>query len=91
MSLITQQLSLHDHSRCHVVCKVDKALNLLESGEVLMISANEPGAISEIKSSIIRSGNEILRFLDENQAFTFVIRKGAQHTASELQSASPLH
>jgi len=90
MSLITQQLSLHDHSRCHVVCKVDKALHMLERGEVLMISANEQSAISDIKSSILRSGNEILRFLDENQAFTFVIRKGSQHT-SGLQSACSLH
>ncbi len=91
MPLITQQLSLHDHSRCHVICKVDKALNMLESGEVLMISANETGAISDIKSSILRSGNEILRFLDENQAFTFVIRKSAQHATSGLQSTCPVH
>ncbi|HED16511.1 MAG TPA: sulfurtransferase TusA family protein [Gammaproteobacteria bacterium] len=90
MSLITQQLSLYDHTRCHVICKVDKALNMLDSGEVLMVSANEPGAISDIKKSILRSGNEILRFLDENQAFTFVIRKGSLHAANGLQSACSL-
>jgi len=91
MSLITQQLSLRDHSRCHVICKVDKALNRLERGEVLMISANEPGAITDIKTSILRSGNEILRFLDENQAFTFVIRKGPGRTTSGLPSGCSLH
>jgi len=91
MSLITQQLSLYDHSRCHVVCKVDKALNMLDSGDVLMVSANEPSAISDIKSNIMRSGSEILRFLDENQAFTFVIRKCAYETASDTLPASTAH
>jgi len=91
MSLITQQLSLYDHSRCHVVCRVDKALNLLDNGEVLMVSANETSAISDIKSSMLRSGNEILRFLDENQAFTFVIRKHVRETAVGRQHACAAH
>ena len=91
MSLITQQLSLYDHSRCHVVCKVDKALNLLDNGEVLMISANEPSAISDIRSNIVRSGSEILRFFDETRAFTFVIRKCAHETAGDHQPVCTAH
>lgn len=82
MSLITQQLSLHDLSHCHVVCRVDKALSGLDNGEVLMVSANEPSAISDIKANVQRSGSEILRFLDENQAFTFVIRKCSHTTGA---------
>jgi len=91
MSLITKQLSLHDHSRCHVICKVDKALNMLDCGDVLMISANEPGAISDIQTNIQRSGSEVLRFLDENQAFTFVIRKCSLPANAQLQPTYPLH
>ncbi len=75
MSLITQQLSLHDLSHCRVVCTVDRALDKLDNGQLLMISANQPSAIPDIRNHTLRDGNEILRFLDDEQAFTFVIRK----------------
>ncbi|MDH5751136.1 MAG: sulfurtransferase TusA family protein [Deltaproteobacteria bacterium] len=57
------------------ILKTKKAIEELESGQVLKMTATEPGSTAVVKDWTSRSGNELLRHEAKNGEFTYFIRK----------------
>ncbi|HHN64787.1 MAG TPA: sulfurtransferase TusA family protein [Nitrospirae bacterium] len=57
------------------VLKTKKALDELSSGEVLEVTATDPGSASDIPALLKRLGHELISSSQEGGVFTFYIRK----------------
>jgi tRNA 2-thiouridine synthesizing protein A len=58
------------------VVKTKKAMMELESGQVLEIHATDKGAKNDLTAWAKSSGHELLKHEEENNIFTFWIKKG---------------
>ncbi|AST93197.1 sulfurtransferase TusA family protein [Sutcliffiella cohnii] len=56
--------------------KTKKALNELQSGEVLEVIATDKGAKADLTAWAKSTGNEMVDMKEENNVFTFYIKKG---------------
>ncbi|WBL14400.1 sulfurtransferase TusA family protein [Sutcliffiella sp. NC1] len=56
--------------------KTKKALNDLQSGEVLEVIATDKGAKADLTAWAKSTGNEMVDMKEENNVFTFYIKKG---------------
>ena len=57
------------------VIKTKKALNEMESGQVLKVEATDKGALNDMPAFAKRTGNEIVESSEENGVFIFYIKK----------------
>lgn len=63
--------------RCPLpVLKASKRLRAMKPGEVLRLLADDPAAIVDVPHYCAESGNELLQTPDDENADTFLIRKG---------------
>ncbi|EDL66787.1 sulfurtransferase TusA family protein [Bacillus sp. SG-1] len=58
------------------IVKTKKAMNELESGQVLEVVATDKGAKSDLTAWAKSGGHELLDHKEENDIFTFWIKKG---------------
>jgi TusA-related sulfurtransferase len=58
------------------IVKTKKAMNEIETGQVLEIHATDKGAKSDLTAWAKSGGHEVLDSKEENGVFTFWIRKG---------------
>ncbi|WP_409254186.1 sulfurtransferase TusA family protein [Bacillus sp. SCS-153A] len=58
------------------IVKTKKAMNELESGQVLEVIATDKGAKSDLTAWAKSGGHELLDHKEENAVFTFWIKKG---------------
>lgn len=58
------------------IVKVKKAINQLESGDVLEIHATDKGAKNDLAAWSKSGGHEVLEFKEENNVLKFWIKKG---------------
>lgn len=58
------------------IVKTKKAINEMQSGEVLEIHATDKGAKSDLTAWAKSGGHELLDHIEENNVFTFWIKKG---------------
>ncbi|EDL64221.1 sulfurtransferase TusA family protein, partial [Bacillus sp. SG-1] len=58
------------------IVKTKKAMNELESGQVLEVLATDKGAKSDLTAWAKSGGHELLDHKEENDVFTFWIKKG---------------
>jgi TusA-related sulfurtransferase len=58
------------------IVKTKKAINELESGQVLEIHTTDKGAKSDFPAWAISGGHELLKHEDENDVLKFWIKKG---------------
>jgi tRNA 2-thiouridine synthesizing protein A len=57
------------------VLKTKKALDELSTGEVLEVTATDPGSASDIPALLKRLGHELLSSKEDGGVFVFYIRK----------------
>lgn len=57
------------------VLMLAKGIRELQSGQVLCISATDPGAKPDISAWAEKTGNELLEMVEENGVLTFYLKK----------------
>lgn len=58
------------------IVKTKKAMNDMQSGEVLEIHATDKGAKSDLTAWVKSGGHELVDHTEENNVFKFWIKKG---------------
>lgn len=58
------------------ILRAKKSINTLTSGQVLRITATDPGSVKDFEAFCKQTGNELLSSSQEDGAFVFDIRKG---------------
>jgi tRNA 2-thiouridine synthesizing protein A len=58
------------------IVKTKKAMNELESGQVLEVLATDKGAKNDLTAWAKSGGHELIDHKEENDVFTFWIKKG---------------
>ena len=57
------------------ILKTKKALDGINSGEILKMVATDPGSVKDVQAFTRRTGYHLLESIAENGEFTFYIRK----------------
>ena len=57
------------------ILRTKKAINELAAGNVLKISASDPGSVRDMESFCRQTGNELVQSVREDDAFIFLVRK----------------
>jgi len=58
------------------ILRAKKALNALESGNVLRIIATDPGSVKDFEAFAKQTGNELMSSIEEDGKFMFMMKKG---------------
>jgi len=58
------------------IVKTKKAMNELESGQILEIHTTDKGAINDLKAWATSGGHALLKFEEENSVLKFWMKKG---------------
>jgi len=58
------------------IVKTKKAINELESGQILEVVTTDKGSKSDISAWVKSTGHDLLDVKEENGEFTFFIQKG---------------
>jgi len=58
------------------ILRAKKAVNKLESGQVLKIIATDPGSVKDFEAFCNQTGNALLESTADAGTFTFYIQKG---------------
>jgi tRNA 2-thiouridine synthesizing protein A len=57
------------------ILRAKKSIAQLASGQVLKITATDPGSVKDFESFCKQTGNELLQSGDENGEFVFLLKK----------------
>jgi len=57
------------------ILRAKKALNELQSGQVLKIIATDPGSVKDFQAFSKQTGNELLSHAEANKEFTFFMKR----------------
>ena len=57
------------------ILRTRKAINELSAGNVLKISATDPGSVKDMESFCRQTGNELIQSAQEDSTFVFFVRK----------------
>ncbi|PWW81157.1 MULTISPECIES: sulfurtransferase TusA family protein [Prosthecochloris] len=57
------------------ILKTKKAVDSLQSGDVLKMMATDPGSVNDMASWSKRTGNEVIEHVEEGDIHTFYIKK----------------
>ncbi|ARM31808.1 sulfurtransferase TusA family protein [Prosthecochloris sp. HL-130-GSB] len=57
------------------ILKTKKAIDALQSGEVLKMTATDPGSVNDMDSWSKRTGNEVVTHSESGGVHTYIIRK----------------
>ena len=57
------------------ILRAKKALNALDEGQILRISATDPGSVKDMEAFCKQTGNELIESSQQSDAFIFMIRK----------------
>ena len=57
------------------ILRAKKALNDMQSGQVLRIVATDPGAVMDFQACSKQTGNELLAHNEANREFTFFMKR----------------
>ena len=57
------------------ILKTKKSLNDLASGQVLKVTATDPGSIKDMEAFSSQTGNALLSSTEENKTYVFYLRK----------------
>ena len=58
------------------ILRAKKAINKLDTGEVLKIIATDPGSVKDFEAFCNQTGNELVSTAEAGAEFTFFIKKG---------------
>lgn len=57
------------------ILRAKKALNEMQSGQVLKILATDPGSVKDFQAFSKQTGNELLSQTDANREYTFYMKR----------------
>ncbi len=57
------------------VLRTKKALNAIETGQVLRVHSTDPAAVKDLQALARQTGNELLEAREANGEYTFLLRK----------------
>ena len=57
------------------VLKTKKAIDAMETGQILFVETTDKGAKADITAMLKRTGNELLGIEEKDNVFTFLIKK----------------
>ena len=57
------------------ILKAKKALNDMQTGEVLRVLATDPGSVRDFNAFARQTGNELLSHAEQDAEFTFFLRR----------------
>lgn len=57
------------------IVKAKKALNDMQSGDIMELEATDKGSVNDFQSWIKRTNNELLKIEEENSIYRFFIKK----------------
>ncbi len=57
------------------ILKAKKALNTMQSGQVLKIVATDPGSVKDFEAFSRQTGNELLSHAQNEREFTFFMKR----------------
>ena len=57
------------------ILRAKKALNDMQSGQVLRILATDPGSVKDFQAFAKQTGNDLLSQAEENKEFTFFLKR----------------
>jgi tRNA 2-thiouridine synthesizing protein A len=75
MMNIHKELDVRGNNCPVPILRTRKAINGLAAGNVLKISATDPGSVKDMESFCRQTGNELLQSVQEDSTFVFLVRK----------------
>ena len=57
------------------ILRAKKALNDMQSGQVLRILATDPGSVKDFQAFSKQTGNELLQHAEANKEYTFFLKR----------------
>ena len=57
------------------ILKAKKSIAQMSSGQVLRVTATDPGSVKDMEAFCKQTGNQLLEFLNEGGDFVFVVQK----------------
>ena len=57
------------------VLKTKKTIDSMSSGEILKMTATDPGSVNDMDSWSIHTGNELVSHLEDSGVHTYLIKK----------------
>jgi tRNA 2-thiouridine synthesizing protein A len=57
------------------ILKAKKALNDMQTGEILRVMATDPGSVRDFNAFARQTGNELLSHAEQDAEFTFFLRR----------------
>ncbi|HIP67575.1 MAG TPA: sulfurtransferase TusA family protein [Chromatiales bacterium] len=58
------------------ILKAKKAINGLDTGQVLKIVATDPGSVKDFEAFAKQTGNELIESAQDGDEYTFLLKKG---------------
>jgi tRNA 2-thiouridine synthesizing protein A len=58
------------------ILRTRKAINRLQSGEVIEITATDPGSVKDMVAFCTQTGNKLVSSSEADNAYVFLIEKG---------------
>lgn len=75
MQDVTKELDATGLSCPMPILRAKKALKELQSGDVLRITATDPGSVKDFESFAKQTGNELLESSTEGETFVYRLKK----------------
>ena len=75
MTEIAQELDARGLNCPLPILKAKKAINGIESGEVLKIIATDPGSVKDFEAFANQTGHNLMETAEESGEYTFLIQK----------------
>lgn len=75
MSDVTKELDASGLNCPMPILRAKKALKELQSGDILRITATDPGSVKDFEAFAKQTGNELLESTTEGDAFIYRIKK----------------
>ena len=76
MSQVAQELDARGLNCPLPILRAKKSINALASGDVLRITATDPGSVKDFEAFCKQTGNKLLSSTEADGAFVFDIQKG---------------
>jgi len=58
------------------IVKAKKALDGMQSGDVMALEATDKGSVNDFQSWVKRTNNELLKIEEEDSVYRFFVKKG---------------
>jgi len=75
MTTVAEKLDTRGMNCPLPILKTRKAINLIESGEILEVTASDPGSVKDMASFCEQTGNRLVSSNEAHDAYVFLIEK----------------